>query len=80
MAGEDSTERRWGREGRRAGSLVAEASISHDRWYRVSLAPGTYVVDIARNGMDRADGLRKTIVIKNRKTVQLNIDIDTGIR
>lgn len=80
MAGEDSTERRWGREGRRGGALVAEARINRDGWCRVSLAPGTYVVDIARNGMDRADGLPKTIVIENKKTVQLNIDIDTGIR
>jgi len=61
-------------------ALVAKARISGDGRYRVALAPGTYVMDIARNGMDRADGLPKTIVIENRKTVQLNIDIDTGIR
>ena len=61
-------------------ALVAEARISRDGRYRVSLAPGTCVVDIARNGMDRSDGLPKTMVIENRKTVQLSIDIVTGIR
>ena len=61
-------------------ALVAEARISRDGRYRVSLAPGTCVVDIARNRMDRADGLPKTMVIENRKTVQLSVDVDTGIR
>ena len=60
--------------------LVAKARISGDGRYRVAFAPGTYVVDIARNGMDRADGLPKAIVIENRKTVQLSMDIVTGIR
>jgi hypothetical protein len=61
-------------------ALVAKVRINGEGRYRVALAPGTYVVDIARNGMDRADGLPRTIVIENRRTVQLNIDTDTVIR
>ncbi len=48
--------------------------------YRVTLAPGTYVVDMARTGIDRAAGLPATVTITSAQTTTLDISIDTGIR
>ncbi len=48
--------------------------------YRVSLAPGDYVVDMVRVGIDRAQGLPAAITIASGVTVTLDIAIDTGIR
>lgn len=48
--------------------------------YKVTLAPGTYVVDLARTGIDHAQGLPKTVAIESGKTMSLDISIDTGIR
>jgi len=61
-------------------TLVANVRIKLDGTYRVALAPGSYVVDIARTGMDRARSLPKTIVITTGQIVRLNIHIDTGMR
>jgi hypothetical protein len=48
--------------------------------YRVPLAPGTYVIDINRIGIDSANGLPKTISVASGATATLDIAIDTGIR
>ncbi len=61
-------------------TLVTIAKINPDGMYTVKLPPGVYVVNIARTGMDRARNLPKTITIASDATVQLDIDIDTGIR
>ncbi len=61
-------------------TLVTNVKINSDGTYTVNLPPGVYVVNIARSGIDRAKNLPKTITIESGKTVQLDIDIDTGIR
>ncbi len=48
--------------------------------YKVTLAPGTYVVNLAPTGIDRAQGLPATMTIESGKTTTLDISIDTGIR
>ncbi len=48
--------------------------------YRVELAPGTYIVGMARVGIDRARGLPATATITSGQATRLDIDIDTGIR
>jgi len=61
-------------------ALVTNVKINSDGTYSVALPSGNYVVNLARNGIDRARGLPKTITIESGKTVQLDIDVDTGIR
>lgn len=61
-------------------TLVVNVKIAADGSYRVALPPGDYVVALARSGMDRASGLPKPIMIESGKTVQVDVDIDTGIR
>ncbi len=61
-------------------TLVTRVRITPDGTYRVALAPGTYVVDIAPTGRDRARGLPATVAIASGQTVRLDIDIDTGMR
>ncbi len=61
-------------------TLVTNVKIGPDGNYRVALAPGTYVVALAKSGVDRAAGLPKSITIETGKTIQLDISIDTGIR
>jgi len=41
--------------------------------------PVTYVVDIPHSGIGFARPLPKTITIHSGETIQLDIDIDTGI-
>lgn len=61
-------------------TLVVNVKINPNGTYNVNLPPGVYVVNIARTGIDRGRNLPKTITIESGKTVQLDIDIDTGIR
>jgi hypothetical protein len=48
--------------------------------YSAELAPGTYSVDINKIGLDRSAEVPKEITIEVGKTVELDIDIDTGMR
>lgn len=61
-------------------TLVVNVKINPNGTYNVNLPPGVYVVNIARTGIDRGKNLPKTITVESGKTVQLDIDIDTGIR
>ena len=49
-------------------------------YYTAQIAPGTYVIDINRGGIDSADGLPVTIDVIADETVTIDVDIDTGIR
>ena len=49
-------------------------------YYSVQMKPGTYVVDINRVGMDSSSDVPKNVEIRPGETVEVNIDIDTGIR
>lgn len=61
---------------------VADVNVQADGTYRIALAPGTYVVALARMGIRSGRGrdLPKTIMIASDQTVRLDIDIDTGMR
>lgn len=61
---------------------VADVNVQADGTYRIALAPGTYVVALARMGIHfgRSRDVPKTITIASDQTVRLGIDIDTGMR
>ncbi|MGB8217440.1 MAG: hypothetical protein WCE94_09070 [Candidatus Methanoperedens sp.] len=61
-------------------SLLEEVQIDKNGSYMVNLAPGNYVVDINRIGIDRSAQVPGKINIESGKTVVLDISIDTGIR
>lgn len=60
--------------------LVKQVDIDCIGHYRVDLKPGTYTIDINHAGIDRSSQVPTTIEIKAGQTVNLDIDIDTGIR
>ena len=49
-------------------------------YYTAQIAPGTYVLDINRIGIDSADNLPLRITVVADETVTIDINIDTGIR
>lgn len=49
-------------------------------YYTAQIAPGTYVMDINRLGIDTADNLPVTIEVIADETVTIDVNIDTGIR
>jgi hypothetical protein len=59
---------------------VARVQIDGQGNYRVTLAVGTYVVDINHAGIDTAKDLPKTVEIVAGQTTRLDVEIDTGIR
>ena len=61
-------------------TLLEEVQIDKNGSYMVNLAPGNYVVDINRIGIDRSAQVPGKINIEAGKTVVLDISIDTGIR
>ena len=60
--------------------IIAEAVPDPFTGYSFTLNPGTYVVDIRHQGIDRSPELPKTVSIRAGETVRLDISIDTGIR
>ncbi len=61
-------------------TIVTKLTPNANGDYRVALAPGTYVVNLARTGIDRAKGLPVTITIDSGQSTRVNVDVDTGIR
>ena len=62
------------------GAVIAEAVPDPYTGYSFNLKPGTYVVDIRHQGINRSPELPKTVTIRAGETVRLDISIDTGIR
>ena len=60
--------------------LIKQVDIDCKGTYRVELKPGLYVVDINRIGIDHSSEVPAKVEMKPRQIVQLDIDIDTGIR
>lgn len=60
-----------------AGSTVP---VQPDCTYWVALAPGVYVVTLARSGIDRATNLPATVHITAGQTTRLDVSVDTGMR
>ena len=62
------------------GAVIAEAVPDPYTGYSFVLKPGTYVVDIRHQGINRSPELPITVTIRAGETVRLDISIDTGIR
>ena len=62
------------------GAVIAEEVPDPYTGYSFDLKPGTYVVDIRDQGIDRSQELPKTVTIHTGETIRLDISIDTGIR
>ena len=60
--------------------LVKQVDIDCNGHYQVELTPGFYVIDINRIGIDHSSEVPTKVEIKSGETIQLDIDIDTGIR
>lgn len=60
--------------------LIQEVDIHAPGHYEVTLPTGVYTVDINRLGIDSAEGLPIAVTIEPDRTLELHIDIDTGIR
>jgi hypothetical protein len=60
--------------------LIAQVDIDANGYFQVELKQGIYTVDINHIGMDRSSDVPKEIEISAGRTIELNIDIDTGIR
>ena len=60
--------------------LVQQVDIDCNGYYRVELEPGIYVIDINRIGIDHSSEVPTKVEMKPGQTIQLDIDIDTGIR
>jgi hypothetical protein len=61
-------------------AVIAEAVPDPYTGYSFILKPGTYIVDIKHQGIDRSPELPKTVTIRAGETIRLDISIDTGIR
>jgi hypothetical protein len=62
------------------GTAVTAVIAEPGTGYSVNLRPGTYIVDVARQGVGGSRELPATVTIRSGETVWLNISIDTGIR
>ena len=60
--------------------LVKQVDIDCNGSYRAELAAGFYIVDINRIGIDHSSEVPANVEIEPGETIQLDIDIDTGIR
>lgn len=60
--------------------LVENVGLDCNGHYWVELKSGAYTVDISHSGIGHSSGLPKELEIRPGQTIELNIDIDTGIR
>lgn len=60
--------------------LLHTIDIDSHGLYLIDLAPGTYVVDLMKVGIDRSGDVPATVTIHAGAVTTLNISIDTGIR
>lgn len=61
-------------------TLVRNVGIQANGTYRTPLAPGRYVVDLARRGKFERANTPATVTVAPGRTVRLDIQIDTGMR
>jgi len=60
--------------------LVEKVDLDCNGHYWVELKSGVYTVDINHSGIGHVSGVPKELEIRPGQTIELNIDIDTGIR
>ena len=65
---------------KKGSRLIKQVDLDCNGNYRVELNPGVYTVDINRIGIDFSKDVPKKIEIRPGETIELDIDIDTGIR
>ena len=63
-----------------ASKVLFVVDIDSHGFYRIDLVPGTYTIDLQKNGIDRAAGVPAKVTITSGNVALLNISIDTGIR
>ena len=59
---------------------ITSFAINSDGTYSVSLAPGSYVLNMIRQGIDRGSGLPHAFTIIAGSSQEFDFSIDTGIR
>ncbi len=60
--------------------LLHTVDIDTQGLYSINLAPGKYLVDLQRLGLDRSADVPKVVEIHANSVTSLNIAIDTGLR
>ena len=65
---------------RHGSKLIKKVDLEHDGSYTVELNPGTYMIDINRLGIDSSSDVPREVEIRSGEVVEVDIDIDTGIR
>jgi len=65
---------------RHGSKLIKKVDLGHDGSYTVELNPGTYMIDINRLGIDSSSDVPREVEIRSGEVVEVDIDIDTGIR
>lgn len=63
-----------------ASKLLFTVDIDEHGFYRIDLVPGTYTVDLKKNGIDRSGDVPAKVTITAGVATALNINIDTGLR
>jgi hypothetical protein len=61
-------------------NLLFTVDIDSQGLYVVDLAPGKYLVDVKKAGIDRASGVPAVVDIRANLVTKLDISIDTGLR
>lgn len=61
-------------------SLLFTVDIDSQGLYVIDLVPGKYTVELKPNGVDKTSDLPKVVDITANGIMQLNVNIDTGIR
>ena len=62
------------------GAELRRVAFASDCTYRVALKPGSYRVELDRQGIDTSRDLPRAVTIESGQTTQLDVRIDTGIR
>jgi hypothetical protein len=63
-----------------ASKLLFTVDIDEHGFFRIDLVPGTYTIDLKKNGIDRSGSVPAKVTITAGVATVLNIDIDTGLR
>lgn len=61
-------------------AIVKRMNFLANGTYSFEVKPGTYILNIPRQGIDSSSELPKTIIVNSGKTTEFNFSIDTGIR
>lgn len=61
-------------------TIVKRMHFLADGTYSFEVSPGTYIIDIPKQGIGGSGDLPKTVTIESGETIEFNFSIDTGIR